>query len=376
MKILLYEPEIKGHHLYFLKYISDAFHGEGHRIAIATTQEATRTFLEEAGVAAGIEWHIDVSFKPKKPLAAFHALASVMAASNCERLFLCCMDSYMSSLLRACAWGKQLPAELKGKVGGIFLRPNYLFDQQSGVSAFLKRRGFGNLYQSGCFTDFFYLDERLPALAEEKFPAIRHHALADPAAEVAKAPDQATAREKLGLDSDAIYLLHFGVGNKRKGLALLSDAFQQLPPDSKFKLLVAGKLEDDPIIQAPLEELKKQGRAYVWNERIAEKMTPVYFAAADWVSLLYQEHRGSSNVIARAAAAQRPVIGTDFDLLAERIRTHRLGLLAQLGSRDDLLKQLSNIEAGRATLTDPGYEEYAQLHSLEYFQQALAAFAG
>ena len=57
-----------------------------------------------------------------------------------------------------------------------------------------------------------------------------------------------------------------------------------------------------------------------------------YFQLADVVLALYQRHVGMSGILIRAAAANKPVLATNYGLMGEITRRYKLGI--DLNARD------------------------------------------
>ena len=67
------------------------------------------------------------------------------------------------------------------------------------------------------------------------------------------------------------------------------------------------------------------------------------FRGCDFVLTPYLSHYGSSNVLALAARAGRPVLSSDFDLIGRRVRERHLGILFRDQSVDDLESKLREL---------------------------------
>ncbi len=153
--------------------------------------------------------------------------------------------------------------------------------------------------------------------------------------------DRMASREKYGIQPEERVLLFFGVLDWRKGLHVLIEAFDKLPPD-RFRLIVAGgqpvnrknTREYQDWYSSVAEGIAKQP-GIVNLGFVAEADIPMLFAATDLVVLPYVVPQLVSAVLTHAASYERPVIASqafsghadplvlfesDADSLAEKIR--------------------------------------------------------
>ncbi len=125
--------------------------------------------------------------------------------------------------------------------------------------------------------------------------------------------------------------LLFGVLNSRKGLFRLLEAMPLLPEGAqrRFCLILAGRIQDSERTQALalLDQVRQTTRVQVvLDDRfVDDDEIQAMVRASDLVLLPYQQHVGSSNVLVRAATAQKPVLGSDYGLVGRHIRVRRLG---------------------------------------------------
>lgn len=149
-------------------------------------------------------------------------------------------------------------------------------------------------------------------------------------------------REKAELDASRKTLLLFGHLDGRKGLEPLAEAVARLPEATRraLTLWLVGPLEDDQagfvekLAALPGLHLRRHHR-FVPDEHIQ-----AYFGAADGVLALYQRHVGMSAVLARAAAAGKPVLASDYGLLGQLVREKALGLTVDAASPEAIAHTL------------------------------------
>ncbi len=213
----------------------------------------------------------------------------------------------------------------------------------------------------------FVLDELLKERISPR-PGLEVHVLPDPW------PTRPTisreqARAQLGLPSDRKIFLHFGVANRRKGLADAIEAWNRLNGEPQALLFRAGLTLDDEVrMLAPLTD---RGQAILKNERIPDAEVDLCFRACDWVLLPYRRHEGSSGLLSAAAAASRPVIAADYSVIGERVRSENLGLVFEHLSVEGLARAIHEaIHTATEQYAEP-LRAYAASHDVEHFNQAL-----
>lgn len=139
-------------------------------------------------------------------------------------------------------------------------------------------------------------------------------------------------RKSLGIETGRQVFLLFGVLSERKGIYQLLDAILQLPPNlcEKLCLLLIGPLElsEKEQIQARITEISQSLPIQIIcsHDFIPDREIQPYFQLADVILAPYQRHIGMSAILVRAAAAQTPVLASDFGLMGEITRRYQLGL--------------------------------------------------
>lgn len=145
-------------------------------------------------------------------------------------------------------------------------------------------------------------------------------------------PQLEKLRKNLGIQSDRKVFLLFGVLSERKGIYQLLDAIRLLPPAlcEKLSLLLIGPLElsEKEQIQSRIAEIAQSLPIQIIcsHDFISDREIQPYFQIADVILAPYQRHIGMSAILVRAAAAQTPVLSSDFGLMGEITRRYKLGL--------------------------------------------------
>lgn len=344
--ILIVEEFLAGHHLTWLRYTVEDFLSLGLHVSLAIDNrpdalQQIKTALAPFGSELSLfNLYDNNSFRCGNLLKT---IVHVMGESGAQEVFLNNFDEIASSILRKSALGLNPPANLQGKLNGIYFRPRFLDKNHFSVNNWFKEIGFRHLCQKRWINDIFMLDENLVALAKKKYNGCRFHFLPDTWHGDLR-QDILLARARLNLPPEKHIVLNFGIGDRRKGLHLVVDALLRLPQSSSLYLLCAGKVSEDKTIQQGLETLQKQGRAKVINRYVSDEEEMLCFSACDTVLLPYVNHFGSSGVLSRGAAAQKIIVASDEGLVGNRVKENGLGLLFQSGSVDSLTKCLEKLE--------------------------------
>ncbi|NEP85222.1 MAG: glycosyltransferase family 4 protein [Okeania sp. SIO3B3] len=218
-------------------------------------------------------------------------------------------------------------------------------------------------------------------IAEVFKPRARVMHLADPVKDYPDTAEKTVAlRERLALDESRRVLLLFGTLDPRKGIYPLLEAVSLLPADlsGQMTLLLIGPTTEShkSRLAAEVSALQATSEAHIiyHNAFIPDEDVAPYFQLADIVLTPYQHHMGMSNVIVRAAAAQRPVLSSDYGLMGELVRRHKLGLAVDSTSPAILAQALETcLTHPPATLFDSkGAAAFAQMNTVEHFAQTLA----
>jgi glycosyltransferase involved in cell wall biosynthesis len=139
-------------------------------------------------------------------------------------------------------------------------------------------------------------------------------------------------REKLGVEKNRKICLLFGALTGRKGIYEMLDSLLELPSKTHEHLCIvlAGQSnsKEQQRLVTKIAEVTASCPVQVIShfEFIRESEVPTYFQMADIVLAPYQRHVGMSGILLQAAVAGKPVLSSNFGLMGEMVRKHRLGL--------------------------------------------------
>jgi glycosyltransferase involved in cell wall biosynthesis len=86
------------------------------------------------------------------------------------------------------------------------------------------------------------------------------------------------------------------------------------------------------------------------DEFVPEEDVQLYYRSADIILAPYQRHVGMSGVLVNAAAAQKPLLCSNYGLMGEITRQWQLGLTVDSTSPDEIAKGLTEFLAKESVL--------------------------
>jgi glycosyltransferase involved in cell wall biosynthesis len=380
--LLLYEPRTEGHHLGWLRFIVEDLLSADFRLSLAVD------LRPEA--KAKVQDHLSGFLSRVHLLSAYDgsgrrhndgragAVGFCLRQSGAANAFLCAFDEIASHCWRRATFGLHPPAELHGRMGGIYHRPRFLAAPKWSPNRCLKFPGFQRLLCAGWWRQLLFVDEFLAAELQSAYPAAPVFFLPDPCPPGYDG-DATAARGKLELPADRRVLLFYGTGARRKGLHLAVEAMRQLPPESPAFLLCAGQQNPTGKTAADLAQLVRQNRARLLDRYVSIEEEKMCFAASDAVLLPYLNHFGTSGVLSRAMSAGKPVIVSDEQLLGRLTRERGLGWLFPSGDVEALCERIRQATAFSPEATakfSVAAQAYARRYSRESYRAALLASLG
>ncbi len=377
--ILIYEPRVEGHHVGWLRFITDDLLNAGFQLTLALdTRPEARKRIE--GQMADLLPRLKIipaiaeTSDEAKTGSPAH-VAACLKKSGAARVLLAHFNDIASALLRRAAWGLMPDASLRGRLGGIYLRPQFLTANALAPNQAIKKLGFHRLIQNGWLNPLLLCDPQLCAAAQTKYPGAPISFLADPYPENFSA-DRAASRKQFNLPDDKFVLLFYGGGYKRKGLHLAVEAMLKMPAPGKAFMLCAGLQPKNEKLARDLEGLRAQGRAAIINRYVSAEEEKQLFAAGDAVLLPYINHQGTSGVLSCSAGAGRPVIASDEHFIGRVVRQYRMGWLFESGNVAQLQTAIASAAAAsQAELLQwqSGALAYGKTCSRGAFRSALVA---
>ncbi len=374
--LLLFEPSIVGHRLAWLKFITEDFLDSGYSIVLATDlRKAAKDAFQETLSHLLTDVALISVFDENGGWRGGSKISSIVECckiSRAKQIFLNELDEIASNVLRCAALGIYPPSPLKGRLSGVYFRPRFLTDPLWPPGNIIKASGFRRLVQKKWFQHIYLLDEYLTSSPEIKNNGYFHF-IPDPWSGDYSC-SSSDARISIDISQDKFVFLHYGIGDRRKGLHLVVAAMEKMASDSNFFLLCAGQLGNDHAVLEAIKHLEMRGMARLINRYVSDDEERLAFRASDVVILPYIHHYGSSGVLSRAAAAEKMVITSDEGLLAKRVREHDLGFLFPTNNIQELKRcmiEASLLGNERHAHYRTNAKTYAKTCSRKAFRNAL-----
>ncbi|GAB4233150.1 MAG: hypothetical protein Kow0049_16410 [Stanieria sp.] len=187
-------------------------------------------------------------------------------------------------------------------------------------------------------------------------------------------------KQSLGIEKERkIFLLFGALYDRRKGLDRILEAISLLSPDlcGKLCLLLVGQiyLSDNSALERQITEVvqKYPVQIIIRDEFVPEKDVQLYYQSADVILAPYQRHVGMSGTLVHAAAAQRPLLTSDYGLMGEITRQWQLGLTVDSTLPNKISKGLSYcLENSPKNLGDhTKMKAFAMTNSTELFVEVI-----
>jgi glycosyltransferase involved in cell wall biosynthesis len=295
-----------------------------------------------------------------------------------------CLLMFFDSVFSRMVLGVKPPCPMSG----IFFRPmlhysnfaNYVPSQIERIWQWREKLGLSRILRSGYFQNLFCLD---PVAVEylEQLPSktnVLH--LPDPVQIYDDSQSQLEKlKESLSIDPGRRIFLLFGALCERKGIYQLLEAVRTLPPNhcQKSCLLLIGRI--DPQIRekfkASLAEISRflPIQIIIRDEFVSDQQMRLYFRIVDVILAPYQRHLGMSGILVQAAAAEKPVLSSDYGLMGEITRRYSLGLTVDSAVPSEIAKGLTHfLFESPASLCDRlKMKQFAEQNTAEQFASTI-----
>ncbi|WP_228060536.1 MULTISPECIES: glycosyltransferase [unclassified Coleofasciculus] len=286
-----------------------------------------------------------------------------------------CLLMYFDSILLSLALRRRPPCPFSG----IYFRPIFHYSEfaefmPSGHELILQRRDnfvLSRLLRNSNFQTLFCLD---PFAAERirKFKGnVKAIYLPDPVQIYNTSETQSQKmRQTLGIDPDKKVFLMFGVLQKRKGIYQLLDAIELLPSElcQQLCLLLVGPIGSEPLIKTRITELAEALPIQIisHDQFVPDQEIQPYFQVTDVILAPYIHHIGMSAILVRAAAAQKPVLASNYGLMGQMVKQHKLGITVDSSVPSEIAKGLTQFLVSPST-------EFCDFSSMKSFAKQNSA---
>ena len=140
-----------------------------------------------------------------------------------------------------------------------------------------------------------------------------------------------------------IFLL-FGHLTSRKGVEQLLEAIKYLPVEicQQTCLLLVGCIHPDyqALVEAKIDLIQHSFPVQIVRnyQFVSKDEVSLYFHLADIVATPYQHHIGMSGIVLLAAAAQKPLLSSNYGLMGELVRRYSLGIHVDSSNPEEIAK--------------------------------------
>jgi len=295
-----------------------------------------------------------------------------------------CLIMYFDHLQLGFTLGDKPPCP----VSGIYFRPSFHYKTFSGYAPTYKDRLrlvfywrlLSRALSRSYLNTLFCLDPLATQYIKKKIPHAKILHLPEPV-QLYEVTDKRVQeiRRSLQLDSQRKTFLFFGTITRRKGIYALLDVISDLPPNycEQLCILIVGSTKSSQEAEA-LRNLigtihqRTRARIIFKNDFVPDEDVQSYFKIADVVLAPYQNHVGSSGILVQAAAAAKPVLASDYGLLGEIVRQHRLGLTVEATKPAAIAEGLVACIERHSKLFDQGFaQKFAAENSVDGFTHTL-----
>lgn len=329
MRTMVFEPDPSGHHFQYLSLMLPAIHGLAPRPALVTTKGVESSAAYQVCLKP-IEhaFELDASLEPERgsPAEVARARADRLleAARRHRPDHLYAM--YLDGLGQILATRRLRPGALwpRGTTSeGLYFRAAIAYPTR-GMARRLSTIASWTLATRTPLTFLHHLD---PLAFARVRGSPRWSLMPDPV----EAPDSLTtaeARRRLGLPEDGRAVGCAGMIDARKGVDLLIGAFAAAGLGATDRLLLIGPHAPeikDQLRSPSIEPMVRAGRIVSVDRFVKPAELALALVAMDVVCTPYPEHIGSASIVIRAAAAGRPVLGSDFGWVGRTVPQFALG---------------------------------------------------
>lgn len=330
MTALIFEPAITGHHLHFVRILTRGLLDLGVRVVLGLPEgaaDAPEFAVHLADLADRVELSRPV-VKPATPTtrawrAVGEDLVRLTGELRPDRVFLPYTGGLPLALgLRWRPWPFPDVA-----LEGLVMRGGWAYPSPSRKAAFRQRMLLHLLRRVPW--DRLHLLDPLPYFWMQqrgKLDAQRHHLIPEPVEPIAEV-SPTDARQRLGLPTDGRWAVVTGQQDSRKGIDRLLRAYAEADTPDDARLLLAGKASDEirGWVNRDGQALVAQGKLHQIDRYLSEEEFDLALNAADTMVAPHFRPVGSSGLLVRAAALNKPVLATDYGWTGWATQTFGLG---------------------------------------------------
>ncbi len=387
--LLIYEPDHNGHHYSYLARMLPGFVDSEVSIILATTPEGASSKQYDFYLRP-FEEHFrliqDCVAPPRSPLRiAWRRAVEIKKLQKkyaADHVFVAYADGVWQVLA---ALSVVLGASRKRSysIEGILYRGDFTYPDVRKVSGQIKRSLFRRLLSKTIFDRLLIDDDYLydfanKVLAEIKNPITRIDLAVNPIEFFDVEKDE--ARRKFGFYGGSRVISLSGMIDNRKGAHLLVEAFVAAINDGlrDTVLVLAGPHSEAVRLLLQQDENRLHvecGRIISIDRLLNERDMYSVAAASDVVAAPYPNHSGRSSIVIWAAAAGRPVLGTERGCIGLVIKRESLGTVCDVRDTGLFTREISRVFENPWSEADAARAKaYAGCHTIQNYRTLNAGF--
>ncbi|MEM6611733.1 MAG: glycosyltransferase [Cyanobacteria bacterium P01_C01_bin.72] len=350
-KILLFDLGLGGHHGNYIRYLIEFWLAEGipssldivvlpqflqlHQDVVAAIPSQERERLRiipiKAAEAAQLKPRDTFKHRTWRNFQEWDLMCHYAQLQQATE----CLMMYFDTCELPLTLGRPAPCP----VSGIYFKPTFHYgnfpgDQPSRsetIQRWREKLTLPRILRHPQLKTLFCLDPSAIAPLQEFNPTAEIVYLPDPVEANPKQDKDSQLRQSLNIAPDKIIMLLFGAIDGRKGIFQLIEALEQLPREinQRLCLLLVGAINeaDRRAITPRIEALRKSSVQIITKYQfVTESAVPEYFQLADLVLAPYQKHIGMSGILLLAAAADKPVLSSQYGLMGRLTKQYGLGI--------------------------------------------------
>lgn len=350
-RLMLFDLSISGHHPSYIKHL--IHYCQTQKLAIDLIIVVSPKFLEEHGDVVELSNNanqknikfIAITLEEESALKSRDSGFSRLSRSFQEWQIFChyaqslhatqALLLYFDTFQPPIALGFDCPCPFSG----IYFRPtlhyrdltHYEFSWKEWLQKWRERITLSRVLKHRQLQYLFCLDSLAIQPINQLFGTTKLIDLADPVETCQNsALDPEQLRSKLGIEGNRKVFLLFGSLTERKGIYQLLAAISCLEDNQcqEICLLLVGESSIQAELEKYIETLCQAKPVQILRryEFVPDEDIPAYLQVSDIVLALYQKHVGMSGILLLGAAAQKPVLSSNYGLMGELVKRHHLGL--------------------------------------------------
>ncbi len=328
---LIYNPDFRGHHLQYVALIARGYHQQGYRVVFASVSDTfdSKEYAVLLQDSKNIAEKVKISDNRTSGNLYTTSIRETLQITRLIKeikpdiVFIPYLDHNFYALgLLGCLLLRSFKPT---KIEGILFRGDYAYQQlPQTFTRRLKKLFAVNILRHGVFTRILVLDILVfNDLKTKETSTSAEIEFCPECVESAPETNSKQYREKLGIPADAKVLGAFGIMDNRKGIDILINAFRNFDSREKDYLLLVGKQSE--AIQQMLAEGQAARNIISINRFVTNAELLDGINSCDVIASTYPRHIGSSHIVIRAAAAKKPLLASDFGVIAHFVNQYRLG---------------------------------------------------